>query len=98
MATGFQGEFHLSNPDKVMYPAARFTKRDVAAYYKEVAPVLLPHLHGRPITLKRYPNGVEGEFFYERRCPLHHPDWVETAAVRSTTYAEGVHHCVVNDL
>jgi bifunctional non-homologous end joining protein LigD len=90
-------EVHLSNPDKIMYPAADFTKQDVAAYYASVAAVLLPHLHGRPITLKRYPNGVEGEFFYERRCPSHRPDWVDTATVKSSRFQEGVHHCVIND-
>jgi bifunctional non-homologous end joining protein LigD len=98
MKTAARSSVHLSHPDKVMYPAARFTKRDVAAYYTAIAPILLPHLHGRPITLKRYPNGVDGPFFYERRCPAHKPAFVQTANVRSTTFAEGIHHCVVNDL
>ena len=48
-------------------------------YYARIAPVLLPHLRDRPLTLKRYPNGVEGQFFYEKQCPSHRPDWVQTA-------------------
>jgi bifunctional non-homologous end joining protein LigD len=69
----------LSNLDKVMYPATGFTKGAVIDYYVRVAPVLLPHLARRPLTLKRYPNGVEGEFFYEKRCPSHAPSWVKKA-------------------
>ncbi len=86
----------LSNPDKVMYPETGFTKRDVLNFYLGISPVLLPHLQNRPITLKRYPNGVNGLFFYERRCPLHRPAWVKTAPVPSTEHAE-VHQCVIND-
>ena len=69
----------LSNLDKVMYPEAGFTKGQVIDYYTRVAPVLLPHLHDRPLTLKRYPDGVEGPYFYEKQCPSHRPDWVQTA-------------------
>ena len=71
------------NLDKVMYPKAGFTKRDLIDYYVRIAPVLLPHLHDRPLTLKRYPDGVEGKYFYEKQCPSHRPDWVQTAAVWS---------------
>lgn len=71
----------LTNPDKVLYPATGFTKGDVVDYYRRVAPVLLPHLRGRPLTLKRYPNGVDGEFFYQKQAPGHRPDWVRTARV-----------------
>jgi bifunctional non-homologous end joining protein LigD len=74
-------EIKLSNLEKVMYPAAGFTKRDVITYYAEVAPVLLPHLEGRPLTLKRYPNGVDGKFFYEKQAPSHRPPWVHTARI-----------------
>ena len=73
-------ELALSNLDKVLYPEAGFTKGQVIDYYARVAEVLLPHLRGRPLTLKRYPNGVEGKFFYEKRCPQHRPDWVQTAS------------------
>ena len=71
----------LSNLDKVMYPEVGFTKGQVIDYYTRVAPVLLPHLRGHPLTLKRYPNGVEGQYFYEKQCPSHRPDWVSTAAI-----------------
>ncbi len=69
----------LANPGKVLYPATGFTKRDLVAYLAEIAPVLLPHLRGRELTLKRYPDGVEGQHFYEKNAPSHRPDWVRTA-------------------
>ena len=69
-------EVRLANPRKVLYPKTGFTKRDLVEYYAAVAPVLLPHLRDRPLTLKRYPNGVEGQFFYEKNAPSHRPDWV----------------------
>ena len=71
----------LTNLDKVLYPATGITKRDVIQYYRDIAPVLLPHLRNRPITLKRYPNGVAAPFFYEKRCPVHRPEWVNVAEV-----------------
>src|SRR5664279_2403868 len=73
----------LSNLDKILYPEAGFTKGQVIDYYVRIAPVLLPHLRGRPLTMKRYPNGVSGPFFYEKNCPEHRPDWVQTARVWS---------------
>ena len=73
----------LSNLDKVLYPEAGFTKGHVIDYYTRVAPVLLPHLRGRPLTLKRYPNGVDEPHFYEKQCPSHRPDWVRTAPICS---------------
>src|SRR5207244_3412436 len=73
----------VSNLDKVLYPKAGFSKGQVIDYYIRVAPALLPHLRDRPLTLKRYPEGVEGFFFYEKRCPPHRPTWVETAPVWS---------------
>src|SRR3954449_1425967 len=74
-------EVKVSNLDKVLYPAVGFTKRDVIEFYADIAPVLLPHLEGRPLTLKRYPNGVEGKFFYEKNAPSHRPEWVHTEPV-----------------
>jgi len=71
----------LSNLDKVLYPAVGFTKGQVIDYYTRIAPVLLPHLHNRPLTLKRYPNGVEEKYFYEKQAPSHRPDWVKTVPV-----------------
>jgi bifunctional non-homologous end joining protein LigD len=91
----------LSNLDKVFYPATGFTKGSVIDYYTRAAPVLLPHLRGRPLTLKRYPNGVEGKFFYEKECPSHRPDWVRTARVRTRGRRGGrseVNFCIVDDL
>ena len=63
----------VSNLDKVLYPEAGFTKAQVIDYYIKAAPYLLPHLQRRPVTLKRYPDGVNGFFFYERHCPAHRP-------------------------
>ena len=88
----------LSNLDKVMYPKTGFTKGDLIDYYVRIAPVLLPHLHGRPLTLKRYPDGVEGPHFYEKQCPKHRPDWVQTAAVWSRHNKRNIDFCLVNDL
>ena len=73
----------LTNTDKVLYPATGFTKGDVVDYYRRISPVLLPHLRNRPLTLKRYPNGVDGDFFYQKQAPKHRPDWVRTVAVRT---------------
>ncbi|HET8537055.1 MAG TPA: non-homologous end-joining DNA ligase, partial [Solirubrobacteraceae bacterium] len=70
-------EIRLSNPRKVLYPKTGFTKRDLVEYYAAIAPVLLPHLRDRPLTLKRYPNGIEGDFFYEKNAPTHRPGWVQ---------------------
>ena len=71
----------LTNPDKVLYPATGVTKADVAHYYATVAPVLLPHLRGRALTMRRFPDGVDGESFFEKRCPSHAPSWVHTVEV-----------------
>jgi bifunctional non-homologous end joining protein LigD len=68
----------LSNLDKVLYPDAHFTKAEVIDYYARIAPVMVPHLSGRPITFKRYPDGVDGKFFFEKNAPSHKPDWVPT--------------------
>jgi bifunctional non-homologous end joining protein LigD len=76
----------LSNLDKVMYPSVGFTKGQVIDYYTRIAPVLLPHLRGRPLTLKRYPDGVDGKFFYEKRIPSHAPDWVRREEVGGIEY------------
>jgi bifunctional non-homologous end joining protein LigD len=76
----------LSNLDKVLYPAVGFTKGQVIDYYTRVAPVLLPHLRDRPLTMKRYPDGVEGEFFYEKRIPSHAPEWIRREQVGKIEY------------
>jgi bifunctional non-homologous end joining protein LigD len=69
----------LSNLEKVLYPAAGFTKAEVLDYYVRIAPVLLPHLGDRYLTLKRYPDGVDSQPFYEKNCPSYRPDWVQTS-------------------
>ena len=91
-------QLKLSNLDKVLYPEAGFTKAQVIDYYTRIAPVLLPHLKNRPLTLKRYPDGVEGNFFYEKQCPSYRPKWVKTASVWSEGNQRDVHYCVANDL
>jgi bifunctional non-homologous end joining protein LigD len=69
----------LSNLDKVLYPEAGFTKAEVIDYYHRVAPFLIPHLEGRALTLRRWPNGVDRPGFFEKRCPSHRPPWLPTA-------------------
>jgi bifunctional non-homologous end joining protein LigD len=88
----------VSNLDKVLYPAVGFTKGQVIDYYIRVAPVLLPHLRDRPLTLKRYPEGVNGFFFYEKQCPAHRPRWIKTTKVASRRKAGHIDYCVMNDL
>ena len=88
----------LSNLDKVLYPHAGFTKGQVIDYYTRVAPYVLPHLRDRALTLKRYPNGVEGQFFYEKNCPAHRPDWVRTATIPIRTDGRTIDFCVCGDL
>ncbi len=73
----------LSNLDKVLYPVPGFTKGEVIDYYTRVAPALLPHLRGRALTLKRYPNGVDGKYFYEKQKPSHAPDWVKSRTIET---------------
>ena len=88
----------LSNLDKVFYPKTGFTKGDLIDFYARIGPTLLPHLHDRPLTLKRYPNGVEEKFFYEKQCPSHRPDWVQTTAVWSGRNERTINYCLANDL
>jgi bifunctional non-homologous end joining protein LigD len=88
-------ELSLSNLDKVLYPAAGFTKADVIGYFSRIAPVMLTHLAGRPPTLVRAPDGPDGERFFEKRCPPHHPKWVPTEAVVAGGGQQG---CVIEEL
>ena len=88
----------LTNLDKVFYPRVGFTKGQMIDYYTRIAPALLPHLHDRPLTLKRYPNGVEGEMFYEKNCPKHRPPWLETAQVWSDGNNRYMYYCMIQDL
>jgi bifunctional non-homologous end joining protein LigD len=76
----------ISNWDKVLFPQTGFTKGDLISYYARIAPHVLPHLHDRPLTLKRYPNGVDSQYFYEKQSPSHRPDWVQTAQIGEVNY------------
>jgi bifunctional non-homologous end joining protein LigD len=91
-------KIQVSNLDKVLYPKVGFTKGHVIDYYIRIAPVLLPHLKDRPLTMKRYPDGVEGEFFYEKNCPSHRPKWVKTAKVWSEGNNRMMDYCLAQDL
>src|SRR5881394_3966459 len=91
-------KIQISNLSKVLYPKVGFTKGQVIDYYIRIAPVLLPHLKDRPLTMKRYPNGVEGEFFYEKNCPSHRPKWVKTAKVWSESNNRMMNYCLAQDL
>ena len=88
----------VSNLGKIFYPKVGFTKAQVIDYYIRISPVLLPHLKDRPLTLKRYPDGVDGGFFYEKRCPPYRPDWVQTAPVWSDRNETEIHYCLANNL
>jgi bifunctional non-homologous end joining protein LigD len=79
-----------------MYPDTGFTKGQVIDYYTRIAPVLLPHLQDRPLTLKRYPNGVDGGHFYEKQCPSHRPDWVRSEPVELSS--KTIQFCICDDL
>ena len=89
-------EVELTNPDRMLFPAARFTKGDLVDYYRRVAPVLLPHLAGRPLTLGRFPAGIDGRGFATTEC-RGRPEWMRTAQVRLRS-GEVRKHCVVDDL
>src|SRR5690349_3647460 len=71
-------EVAVTNPAKPLYPTG-FTKSEVVEYYTRIAPFMLAHLRDRAVTLKRYPNGSDAMFFFEKNCPKHHPDWIRTA-------------------
>ena len=91
-------KIQVSNLDKILYPKVGFTKGQLIDYYISVGSVSLPHLKDRPLTMKRYPDGVEGEFFYEKNCPEHRPKWVQTARVWSESNDRIMNYCLVNDL
>ncbi len=87
----------LSNLEKDLYPSYGFTKAHILEYYRRIAKFILPHLKDRALTLKRYPEGVEKDFFFEKRCPSHRPAWAKTAEVRRDD-GERMTVCLVNDL
>jgi bifunctional non-homologous end joining protein LigD len=88
----------LTNLDKVLYPAAGFTKGQVIDFAVRIAPVLIPHLAGRALTMKRYPEGVDHEYFFEKNAPMHRPDWVKTVPIWSDSNHRTIHYILANDL
>ena len=88
----------LSNLEKVLYPATGFSKQQVIDYYARIAPAILPHLVGRALTRKRYPDGVDGEPFYEKNAPKYRPEWVKTAPIWSEGNRRTVYYVLANDL
>ena len=92
-------ELRLSNLDKVLYPKSGFTKGEMIDYYARIAPVLIPHLEKRAVTLRRFPEGVENldAAFFEKRCPQHRPDWMKTVTVSEGT-SKPIEFCTVGDL
>ena len=89
-------ELALSNLAKVLYPDARFSKRDVIDYYAAIAPQLLPHLHDRALTVTRWPDGVKAHSFFQKQAPAHRPDWVQTAAIASQS--KSIDYLLAQDL
>jgi bifunctional non-homologous end joining protein LigD len=88
----------VSNLDKVFYPETGFTKGDVIGYYRDVAPALIPHLKDRPVTFKRYPDGVTAGFFYEKRCPKYRPEWMKTVEMLRQRDNTKIPFCLLNDV
>jgi bifunctional non-homologous end joining protein LigD len=98
-AVDIQGRhLKLSNLEKVLYPATGFTKQQVIDYYARIAPAMIPHLAGRALTRKRYPDGVDGEPFFEKNAPMHKPEWVKTAPIWSGRNRRTVHYVLADDL
>jgi bifunctional non-homologous end joining protein LigD len=91
-------QLKLSNLDKVLYPATGFTKGQIIDYYAHIAPVLVPHLAGRPLTLKRYPNGVDTQYFFEKNATAHRPEWVKTTPIWSEGNSRTVNYILADDL
>jgi bifunctional non-homologous end joining protein LigD len=91
-------ELSVSNLDKVLYPATGTTKAEVLRYYVAVAEVMLPHVAGRPVTLKRFPDGVESQGFFEKRCPSHAPEWIGTVQLGREGREKVVDHCDLSEV
>ncbi|MDQ2871535.1 MAG: non-homologous end-joining DNA ligase, partial [Candidatus Eremiobacteraeota bacterium] len=87
----------LSNPDKVLWPRDGFTKGDLVDYYRHVTPLIVPHLRDRPLTLQRYPDGIDGPSFFEKHAPRGTPDWVPTVSVAASNERGETAYIVCND-
>src|SRR5437867_2639142 len=90
-------ELAISNVDKVFFPESGFTKGEVIKFYSDIAETILPHLRDRPLTLKRYPDGITGEHFYEKNAPKHTPPWVKTFAVPRSEGGPDINYVLCND-
>ena len=88
----------ITNPDKVLWPGEGLTKRDLVEYYRTVGPALLPHLRNRPLTVKRYPNGIDGETFFQKNAPKGTPEWVRTVTLPAESARRDVAYVLCNDL
>lgn len=94
----FEGrQLSVSNLDKVLYPETGFTKADLIDYYARIASTMVPHLDGRGVTLRRFPDGVEAESFFEKRCPSHRPEWVEVVPGPGDNTSDGIDYCMLGD-
>ena len=94
-------ELTLSNLDKVLYPEVGFTKGQVIDYYTRIAPAIIPHVRDRPLTFKRFPDGVDGKFFFEKNAPKHKPDWIPTVEIAtpgSTMNRDSINFAIIRDL
>jgi bifunctional non-homologous end joining protein LigD len=91
-------ELSVSNLEKVLFPQSGFTKGQLIDYYVRVGPVMLPHLRERPLTMKRFPDGVEGKSFFEKHIPSHAPEWVHSVDVGSSDGQDVIPYAIVNDL
>src|SRR6202161_4264504 len=91
-------ELSVSNLEKVLFPYSGFTKGQLIDYYVRVAPVMLPHIRERPLTMKRFPDGVENKFFFEKHIPSHAPDWVPSVDVSANDGKDVIPYAMVNDV
>ena len=98
VARAGERELRLVNLDKVFWPQERYNKADLLTYYFNVSPVMLPHLIDRPLTMKRMPNGIEGDFFYEKNAPVHSPKWMPTIPVFSGDTGKTINFLSVSDV
>src|SRR5438132_10910351 len=89
-------QLELSNLEKIFYPKVQFTKAKVIDYYVRIAAALLPHLKNRPVSLKRYPDGVTRPYFFEKQAPSHRPKWIETAPVEGED--RRIDYCMITNL
>jgi bifunctional non-homologous end joining protein LigD len=90
-------QLKFTNLKKIFYPADGYTKRDVINYYRDVAPLLVPHLAGRPLSLKRYPNGIKGDYFFQKDAAKSFPSWLRTEEIAGDKDAPAKHYVVCDD-